>query len=127
MFLSTAFAHEEHASVDFPRVKRVNPDELKKMIESKTPDFVAVSSAPQKSLDEAHIPLCVKFLLSRPDQRACKSSPDRDTDPFVVHAPMKRIQAIWPAKLAQFGYRNIKVLDGDILKWMELKHPLEKK
>jgi rhodanese-related sulfurtransferase len=31
------------------------------------------------------------------------------------------------AKLAQFGYRNIKVLDGGILKWTELKYPIEKK
>jgi len=31
------------------------------------------------------------------------------------------------AKLSQFGYRNVKVLDGGILKWSELKYHLEKK
>jgi 3-mercaptopyruvate sulfurtransferase SseA len=31
------------------------------------------------------------------------------------------------AKLARFGYRNIKVLEGGFLKWLDLKHPIEKK
>ena len=31
------------------------------------------------------------------------------------------------AKLATFGYRNIKVLEGGFIKWSELKYPIEKK
>jgi 3-mercaptopyruvate sulfurtransferase SseA len=31
------------------------------------------------------------------------------------------------AKLARFGYRNIKVLDGGFLKWTELKYPIQTK
>jgi 3-mercaptopyruvate sulfurtransferase SseA len=31
------------------------------------------------------------------------------------------------AKLARFGYRNVKLLEGGFLKWSELKYPIEKK
>ena len=118
-----AFAQEERASSDFPRVKA---DELKKMIESKTPGFLVVSNDPQESYDEGHIPGAVSFpwvdKLKGPI-----SLPHNKTLILYCACAHEEDSSDMAAKLAQIGYYNIKVLDGGILKWTELKYPIEKK
>ena len=120
---SMAFAQEERASSDFPRVR---PDELKKMIESKAPDFVVVSNDPQESFDEAHIPGAVSFPWVM-QIKGPISLPRNKTLILYCACAHEEDSSDMATKLAQFGYRNIKVLDGGILKWMELKYPVEKK
>jgi len=117
-----ALAQEESASSDFPRIKA---EELKKLIENKAPDILVVSNDPQESFDEAHIPGAVSFPwvtqlkipINIPRNKMlvlyCACAHEEDSSDMA-------------SKLSQFGYRNIKVLEGGILKWNELKYPLEK-
>ncbi len=118
-----AFAQEERASSDIPRVK---PEELKKMIESKDPGFLVVSNDPQESFDEGHIPGAVSFpwvdKLKGPI-----NLPRNKTLILYCACAHEEDSSDMAAKLGQFGYYNVKVLDGGILKWAELKYPLEKK
>jgi rhodanese-related sulfurtransferase len=118
-----AFAQEESASQSFPSIKC---EELKKMIDSKAADFLVVSNDPQESFEEGHIPGAVslpwadtlKIPVALPRNKTlilyCSCSHEEDSSDMA-------------AKLARFGYRNVKVLEGGFLKWSELKYPIEKK
>ncbi len=118
-----AFAQEESASQSFPSI---NCEELKKMIDSRAADFLVVSNDPQESFDEGHIP-------------GATSLPWADTLNIPVALPRNKTLILYcscsheedssdmAAKLARYGYRNIKVLEGGFLKWSELKYPVEKK
>jgi rhodanese-related sulfurtransferase len=118
-----AFAQDESPSQSFPGIKC---EELKKMIESKAADFLVVSNDPQESFEEGHIPGAV-------------SLPWADTLKIPVVLPRNKTLILYcscsheedssdmAAKLARFGYRNVKVLEGGFLKWSELKYPIEKK
>ena len=118
-----AFAQIESASLDFPRVKA---GELKKMIDSKASDFLVVSNDPQESFDEGHIPGAVSFpWVER--LKGPVSLPRNKTLILYCACAHEEDSSDMASKLAQFGYRNVKVLDGGILKWTELKYPLEKK
>jgi 3-mercaptopyruvate sulfurtransferase SseA len=117
------FAQEEPASSDFPRVK---PDELKKMIDTNAPDFLVVSNDPQESFDEGHIPGAVSFPWVN-QLKGPVNLPRNKTLILYCACADEEDSSDMAAKLAQFGYRNIKLLDGGILKWTELKYPIEKK
>jgi rhodanese-related sulfurtransferase len=118
-----AFAQEESASQSFPSIKC---EELKKVIDSKAADFLVVSNDPQESFEEGHIPGATSF-------------PWTDTLKIPIALPRNKTLILYcscsheedssdmAAKLARFGYRNVKVLEGGFLKWSELKYPIEKK
>jgi rhodanese-related sulfurtransferase len=118
-----AFAQEEGASQSFPSIKC---EELKKMIDSKATDILVVSNDPQESYEEGHIPGAISFPwvdtlkipVSLPRNKTlilyCSCSHEEDSSDMA-------------AKLARFGYRNVKLLEGGFLKWSELKYPIEKK
>jgi rhodanese-related sulfurtransferase len=114
---------EDGASQSFPGIKC---EELKKMIDSKAADFLVVSNDPQESFKEDHIPGAVSFPwvdtlkppITLPRNKTlvlyCSCSHEEDSSDMA-------------AKLARFGYHNVKVLEGGFLKWSELKYPIEKK
>ncbi len=118
-----AFAQEESASQSFPSIKC---EELKEMIDSRAADFLVVSNDPQESFDEGHIP-------------GATSLPWADTLKIPVALPRNKTLILYcscsheedssdvAGKLARYGYRDIKLLEGGFLKWSELKYPIEKK
>lgn len=118
-----AFAQIETSSSNFPRVKAA---ELKKMIDSKATDFLVVSNDPQESFDEGHIPGAISFPWAE-RIKGPVTLPRNKTLILYCACSHEEDSSDMAAKLAQFGYRNVKVLDGGILKWTELKYPLEKK
>ena len=95
--------------MDSPGVK---PDELKKMIESKAPDFVVVSNDPQESFDKAHIPGALSF-------------PAVDQIKRPVNLPRTKTLILYCACAHEEDSSNMAAKLA--LKWMELKYPLEKK
>ena len=115
-------AQEEIPAPSFPRVQC---EELKKMIESKAEDILVVSNDPQESYDEGHIPgaisypwvMQLKYPVNLPRNKTlilyCSCGHEEDSTDMA-------------AKLSKMGYRNIKVLEGGLLKWSELKFPLAK-
>ena len=118
-----AFAQEESASQSFPGIKC---EELKKMIDSKAVDFLVVSNDPQESFEEGHIPGAISFpwvdILKNP-----VTLPRNKTLILYCSCSHEEDSSDMAAKLARFGYRNVKVLEGGFLKWSELKYPIEKK
>ena len=118
-----AFAQEESASQSFPSIKC---EELKKAIDSKAADFLVVSNDPQESFEEGHIPGATSFPWT--DTLKIPIALPRNKT-LILYCPCSHEEdsSDMAAKLARFGYRNIKVLEGGFLKWSELKYPIEKK
>jgi rhodanese-related sulfurtransferase len=106
-------------------VKSIKPEELKKLIESKA-DIVVVDNQPKGAYDMEHIPGAVNF----PWAMQIKGP---------VNLPRNKLLILYCAcaheedstdvanQLIEFGYNNIKVLEGGWLRWVELGYPIEKK
>ena len=118
-----AIAQEEGASQNFPGIKC---EELKKMIETKASDMLVVSNDPQESYDEGHIPGAVSFPWVS-TLKAPVVLPRNKTLILYCSCGHEEDSRDMAAKLAGFGYRNIKVLEGGFLQWTKLKYPVEKK
>lgn len=116
-------AQEESATPSFPSIKC---EELKKMIDGKAGDILVVSNDPQESYDEGHIPGAISFPWVS-NLRAPITLPRNKTLILYCSCAHEEDSTDMAAKLAGFGYRNIKVLEGGLLKWSELKYPIEKK
>ena len=121
--LASFFTLARENSSDFPNVK---PEALKKMIENKSADILVVSNDPQESFDEGHIPGAVSLPWSAQLQMPVKL-PRNKTLILYCSCAHEEDSSDMAAKLSQFGYRDVKVLEGGFLKWTELKYPLEKK
>ncbi len=123
VFSLTALAQEDDfAAPSFPAVKC---EELKKMIDSKAPDILVVSNDPQESYDEGHIPGAVSFPWAT-KLKLPVTLPRNKTLILYCSCAHEEDSTDIAEKLSQMGYRNIKVLEGGFLKWMELKYPVEK-
>jgi len=118
-----AFSQEEAPSPDLPKV---SVEELKKLIDSKSPDILVVSNDPQESYDEGHIPGAFSFPWAM-EIRPPRDLPRNKTLILYCSCAHEEDSTDVAGKLRQFGYRNIKVLEGGFLRWQELKYPIDKK
>jgi rhodanese-related sulfurtransferase len=118
-----ALAQEEGASQSFSRIKC---EELKKMIDSKTADILVVSNDLQESFEKGHIPGAISFPWAD-TLKVPVALPRNKTLILYCSCSHEEDSSDMAAKLARFGYRNVKLLEGGFLKWSELKYPIEKK
>jgi rhodanese-related sulfurtransferase len=107
-------------------VERIQPEELKKLIESKA-DIVIVDNQPKISYEMEHIPgavnfpwaMEIKFPVNLPRNKVlilyCACSHEEDSMD-VANQLIKR-----------FGYKDVKLLEGGWLRWVELGYPIKKK
>jgi rhodanese-related sulfurtransferase len=99
----------------------VAPDAVLKMVQEKDPSIALVDTQPVDGYAEGHIPGAVNypwvmrvktFPISLPRNKTLimYGSCPHDTDDLV-------------RQLAEFGYTNIRVMDGGWYKWVALKYP----
>ena len=119
----SSLAQEEQASAKFPSIKC---EELKQLIDSKSVEILVVSNDPQESFDEGHIPGAVSFPWTD-NLKTPVSLPRNKTLVLYCSCSHEEDSSDVAAKLARFGYRNIKVLEGGWLRWLKLKYPTQKK
>jgi rhodanese-related sulfurtransferase len=106
-------------------IQSIKPEELKKWIESKA-NIVVVDNQPKGAYDIEHIPGAVNFPWT-----AQIKAP--------INLPRNKLLILYCActheedstdvanQLMEFGYNNIKLLEGGWLRWVELGYPTEKK
>jgi rhodanese-related sulfurtransferase len=106
-------------------VKSIKPEELKRLMENKA-DIVVVDNQPKGAYDMEHIPGAVNF----PWAMQIKGP---------VNLPRNKLLILYCAcsheedstdvanQLMEFGYHNVKLLEGGWLRWVELGYPIEKK
>lgn len=121
-FGSALAVAQDEGGPSFPGIKC---EELKQMIDSKADSILVVSNDPQESYEEAHIPGAVSFPWVT-NLKPPVTLPRNKTLILYCSCAHEEDSSDMAAKLARFGYRNLKVLTGGFLRWSELKYPLEK-
>jgi rhodanese-related sulfurtransferase len=107
-----------------PPVQFIPAADVKKLIDDKATTFQLVDTQPVEAFEEGHVPGAVNFPwvaqikppISLPRNKMlilyCPCTHDEDSIDMAN-------------KLAEFGYYNVKVLEGGWYKWVALKYPIE--
>ncbi len=112
-------------SVWAEEIPRITPEELKMMIENKA-NIVVVDNQPEAVYKEQHIKGAINF----PWKMEIESSGNLPKDKLLIlycGCAHEEDSAHVANQLMKFGYKNIKLLEGGWLKWVELGYPIEKK
>jgi rhodanese-related sulfurtransferase len=108
------------------QIPSIKPEELKKLIESKSPDILVVDNQPQSAYDLGHIPGAVNF----PWQAEIEGEVNlpRNKTLVIYCACTHEEDATDTAQqlVSRYGYLNVKLLDGGWIEWMKLGYPVEK-
>lgn len=111
--------------VSAQEVQRIKPEELKRLMENKA-DIVVVDNQPKGAYDMEHIPGAVNFPWAMQIK-------------LPINLPRNKVLILYCAcsheedstdvanQLMEFGYHNVKLLEGGWLRWVELGYPIEKK
>ncbi len=116
-----ALAQEETAT---PNIPKISVEELRKLIDTHSPDILVLSNDPQESYDEGHIPGAISVPWAM-EFRPPRNLPRNKTLILYCSCAHEEDSTDVAGKLSRFGYRNVKVLDGGYLRWQELKYPID--
>ncbi len=105
-------------------VQSIKPEELKKLIESKA-NILVVDNQSKVAYDIEHIPGAVSFPWT--EQIKVPVNLPRDMLLILYCACNHEEDSTDVAnQLMEFGYNDIKILEGGWLRWVELGYPIEK-
>ncbi len=104
-----------------PAPQTVAPDAVLKMVQDKDPGVVVVDTQPVEGFAEGHIPGAVNYPWVMQIKRFPISLPRNKTLVFYGSCPHDTDDTI--RQLAEYGYFNVKVMDGGWYKWVALKYP----
>jgi len=102
-------------------VQTIAPADVLKMMQDETAKFAVVDTQPVDGYTAGHIPGAISY----PWTMQIKS--------FPIPLPRDRVLIFYGScpndtsdmvkKLAEFGYFNVKIMDGGWYKWLQLKYP----
>ena len=107
-------------------VQSIKPEELKKLIESKA-DIVVVDNQPKGAYDMGHIPGAVNFPWAMQIKVPVNLPRNKVLILYCACSHEEDSTDVADKLMKEFGYNNIKVLEGGWLRWVELNYPIEKK
>jgi rhodanese-related sulfurtransferase len=112
------------AAMAAPPVQFIKPAAVLKLIQEKATTFQLVDTQPPEAFEEGHIPGAVNFPWV-PQIKPPISLPRNKM--LILYCPCTHDEDSidMTKKLAEFGYYNIKVLEGGWYKWVALKYPIE--
>jgi len=108
------------ASVAPPQV--VVPAEVLKMIDDKRADIALIDTQPVDGYVEQHIPGAINYPWVMQIKNFPIPLPRNKLLIFYGSCPNDTSDMV--KKLGEFGYFNIRILDGGIEKWLALKYPM---
>jgi rhodanese-related sulfurtransferase len=123
---STVRAQNDLADVDpsiapQPAPAIVAPEAVLKMVREKDPSIALVDTQPVDGYAEGHIPGAINYPWVMRVKVFPISLPRNKTLVMYGSCPHDTEDLI--RQLAEFGYTNIKVMDGGWYKWVALKYP----
>jgi adenylyltransferase/sulfurtransferase len=107
-------------------VQSIKPEELKKLIESKA-DILVVDNQPKGAYDMEHIPGAVNFPWAPQIKVPVNLPRNKMLILYCACSHEEDSTDVAEKLMREFGYNNIKVLEGGWLRWVELGYPIEKK
>jgi rhodanese-related sulfurtransferase len=102
-------------------VQTIAPADVLKMMQDKSAKFALVDTQPVDGYADGHIPGAISY----PWVMQIKNFPiplPRDRM-LIFYGSCPNDTSDTVKKLAQFGYFNVKIMDGGWYKWLELKYP----
>lgn len=128
VFLSAASARaqDDLSSVDptaavVPAPQLIAPDAVLKAMQSKDPSVVLVDTQPVEGYADGHIPGAINYPWVMQIHQFPISLPRNKTLIFYGSCPHDTEDTI--RQLAEYGYSDVKEMDGGWYKWVELKYP----
>ena len=107
-------------------VQSMKPEELKKLIESKA-DILVVDNQPKGAYDMGHIPGAVNFPWAMQIKVPVNLPRNKMLILYCACSHEEDSTDMAEKLMREFGYNNMKVLEGGWLRWEELGYPIEKK
>jgi rhodanese-related sulfurtransferase len=106
-------------------IQRIKPEELKKLIDSKA-DIVVVDNQPKAAYDIEHIPGAINFPWATQIKGPVNLPRDKVLILYCACDHEEDSTHVAKQLVNNFGYKNIKLLDGGWLRWMGLGYPVAK-
>jgi rhodanese-related sulfurtransferase len=126
LIVPPARAQDDLAAVDpnavaAPAPLTIAPEAVLKMVQEKDPTIALVDTQPVDGYAEGHIPGAVNYPWVMRVKAFPISLPRNKTLIMYGSCPHDTEDLI--RQLAEYGYFNIKVMDGGWYKWVALKYP----
>lgn len=100
----------------------VTPADVLKLVQQKDSKVVLVDTQPASGFADTHIPGAVNYPWVMRISAFPISLPRDKTLIFYGSCPNDTSGII--KQLAEYGYFNVKVMDGGLYKWVDLKYPI---
>jgi 3-mercaptopyruvate sulfurtransferase SseA len=126
IFVAPAVRAQDDASMDpalmaAAPVQYVSPADVLKMLQDKRTDIALVDTQPVDGYVAGHIPGAINYPWVMRIKRFPIDLPRNKT--LIMYGSCGHDTEDLLAQLAEFGYTNVKVMDGGWYKWLELKYP----
>lgn len=101
----------------------IKPAEVLKMMQDKDTSFVLVDTQPEMAYAQSHIPGAINYPFQ---ERLTPPIPLPRDKTLILYCPCTHDEdsISMAKKLAEFGYYNVKILEGGWYKWEDLKYPV---
>lgn len=100
----------------------VTPAEVLKLTQQKDSNILLVDTQPASGYADTHIPGAVNYPWVMRISKFPISLPRDKTLIFYGSCPNDTSDTV--KQLAQYGYFNVKIMDGGLYKWVGLKYPV---
>jgi len=112
------------AAQEAPPVQFIPAADVKKLIDDKATTFQLVDTQPAEAYEEGHVPGAVNYPWV---SQIKPPVPLPRNKTLILYCPCTHDEDSidMAKKLAEFGYYNVKILEGGWYKWVALKYPIE--
>jgi rhodanese-related sulfurtransferase len=101
----------------------IKPAEVLKMMQNHDTSFALVDTQPEMAYAQSHIPGAINYPFQ---ERLTPPIPLPRDKTLILYCPCTHDEdsISMAKKLAEFGYYNVKILEGGWYKWEDLKYPV---
>jgi rhodanese-related sulfurtransferase len=117
----SAFADPAVAAASAAPVQTIAPLDVLKLLQAKNTGIALVDTQPIDGYAEGHIPGALNYPWVMQIKNFPIALPRNKTLIFYGSCPNDTSDIV--KQLAQFGYFNVKIMDGGWYKWLALKYP----
>jgi len=108
----------------YEKIQRISPEELKALIEGGA-YIMVVDNQPEGAYEMGHIPGAVNFPWAMEITGPGNLPKDKLLVLYCACAHEEDAGDVAMKLITNFGYKNIMLLDGGWLRWVELDYPVE--
>jgi rhodanese-related sulfurtransferase len=114
---------QDPTMMEAPPPTFIKPADVLKMMQDKDSSFVLVDTQPEMAYAQSHIPGAINYPFQ---ERLTPPIPLPRDKTLILYCPCTHDEdsISMAKKLAEFGYYNVKILEGGWYKWEDLKYPV---